>query len=139
MASSEKRSDISDFYFACRNGDIEFVKNYLTKLSDDDWNSNHFEPGAKSTPLHAASFYGHTEIVRLLLEHGCDRSKVNGYGLTAYEEAANDEVRRLFKRPTNDCDTPRFHDENIADCFDIVERPKEHVRFCCFRRTQLSD
>ncbi len=80
-----------------------------------------------STPLHAASFYGHKEIVQLLIEYGCDRSQINGHGLTAYEEAANDEIRQLFKRPTGDSTITRFQDENTDDCFDIVKRPKENV------------
>jgi ankyrin repeat protein len=34
------------------------------------------------TPLHAASINGHTEIVRLLLEHGADRRACYQYGQT---------------------------------------------------------
>jgi ankyrin repeat protein len=127
MATAKNPSEVSEFYLACRNGDVKFVQNYLTKLSDMKSDPNHFESIIKSTPLHAASFYGHTEIVQLLIEYGCDRSQVNGYGLTAYEEAANAEIRELFKRPTDDSGINRFRDETTEDCFDIVKRPKEHV------------
>lgn len=133
MTTSKRRSEPSELYLACRNGDIDFVKNYLTKLSDNQWNPNQFEATVKSTPLHAASHHGHKEIVQLLLDRNCDRSQLNGYGLTAYEEAANDEIRRLFKRPTSDSDTGRFQDETIDGCFDFVKRPKESVRNCYFR------
>src|SRR5579871_3274350 len=107
MATSEKSSHVSEFYQACRNGDVEFVKDYLNKLSPTKYNPNEFEPNVKSTPLHAAAYYGYKDIVELLIEHGCDRSEINQYGLTAYEEAANDEIRQLFKRPTNDSNIRR--------------------------------
>jgi hypothetical protein len=135
MATSEKRSEISEFYLACRNGDVKYVKDHLMKLSDTKWNLNNFEPIVKSTPLHAASFYGHKEIVQLLLEHGCDRSKVNSYGLTAYEEASSDEIRELFKRPRDGTATNRFHDEASDGCFDFVQQPKENVSIRRSRRT----
>jgi ankyrin repeat protein len=127
ITTSENRSEVSKFYLACRNGDVEFVKDHLMKLSDIKSNVNPFEPTVKSTPLHAACYYGHKEIVQLLLEHECDRSQINCYGLTAYEEAANDEIRQLFKRPTDGSGVHRFQDETIDGCFDFVKRPKEIV------------
>lgn len=134
MATSINPSEVSKFYLACRNGDIEFVKNHLKTLSPTIWNPNQFEPGVNSTPLHAASYYGHTEIVELLIEYGCDRSQTNSYGLTAFEEAANDEIRQLFERPNDICNGRRFHDETIDDCFDFVRRDKRFVsiRFIYF-------
>lgn len=131
MTAVKRRSEPSDFYLACRQGDIDFVKDYLKKYSD---NLNQFESTVESTPLHAASYNGHKEIVQLLLNHHCDRSQVNGYGLTAYEEAANDQIRQLFKRRMDDSETSRFHDDTIDGCFEFVKRPKESVRFRYFRR-----
>ena len=71
-----------------------------------------------STGLHAATFFGHVEVVRLLLQkRGVMRHRKNHHGLTAYEEAANDEIRQLFHRPN----TNRFssdstdNNENIFD------------------------
>jgi ankyrin repeat protein len=127
MATSKNPSQVSEFYLACRNGDVDFVKEYLTTLSPINSNPNNLELAVNSTPLHAASHHGHKEIVQLLIEYGCDRSQINGRGLTAYEEAANDEIRQLFKRPTSDYTITRFQDENTEDCFDIVKRPKENV------------
>ncbi|CAF1662721.1 unnamed protein product, partial [Adineta ricciae] len=128
MANSKESFLISKFYLACRNGDVEYVRNYLTILSPTKWNPNEIEIHINSTPLHAASFYGHAEIVKLLLQYGCDRSQTNSYGLTAYEEAANDEIRQLFNRPSDDDSiTSRFQDENITDCFEFVKPPKEYI------------
>ncbi|CAF4002511.1 unnamed protein product, partial [Rotaria sp. Silwood1] len=73
---------------------------------------NQLEPNG-STALHAASYGGHVEIVRLLLNKlGCRRDRRNRYGLTAYEEAFSEEVRRLFHRPDG---RNRFCPENDDD------------------------
>ena len=134
MATSENLSEVSEFYIACRNGDVQFVKHYLKNLSDPKCQPNHFEPSVKNTPLHAASYYGHKEIVQLLLQHECDRSQLNGYGLTAFEEAANDEIRALFKRPPDKDGMHRFVDESVHGWFDFVKQPKEKVRIRCSKR-----
>jgi len=87
---------LSNFYLACRDGNIEIVKNLLPLMSIEQINC--FEPNG-STALHAASYHGHTEIVRLLLISGASRSLRNlRYNLTPYEEARNDDIRRLFSR-----------------------------------------
>ena len=134
MTTLKNPSEVSKFYLACRNGDVEFVKNHLKTLSPTIWNPNQFESGVNSTLLHAASYYGHTEIVKLLIEYGCDRSQTNSYGLTACEEAANDEIRQLFERPSDTRTGYRFHDETTEDCFDFVKRDKRFVsiRFVYF-------
>lgn len=128
MSVTKQSPRVSEFYSACRNGDVDFVKEYLANHKKIPDNLNYLEPNVNSTPLHAASYYGHKEIVELLLEHRFDRSIINGYGLTAFEEAANDEIRNLFKRTQNSSSNRRFQDESIEDCFDVVRRPKEDVR-----------
>ncbi len=40
-----------------------------------------------STPLHGATFYGHADFVRLLLEHGADKTIKNNFGKTALDIA----------------------------------------------------
>jgi len=127
MSTPKCRFDISDIYLACRHGDVEFVKDYLKKLSETKQDPNHFESSIKSSLLHTASYHGHKEIVKLLLDHDCDRSLVNGHGITAYEVAANDEIRQLYKRRTNSSDAHRFQDETTDGCFEIVKLPKENV------------
>ena len=84
----------SDFYWACRNGDADSVKKLLLKLKSSD--INRVESNG-STALHAASYYGHASIVRLLLEKGADTAVRNRYGKTANEEASTEEVRGLFQ------------------------------------------
>ncbi|CAF4844179.1 unnamed protein product [Rotaria sp. Silwood1] len=97
----------SQLYFACRNGDIDKVKQILPTIPYDRLNQS--EPDG-STPLHTATFFGHLEIVRLLLhEYGCPRHRQNLHGLTAYEEAQTDEMRQLYHRPSN---KNRFLDES---------------------------
>lgn len=105
------------------------MKERLSNSSDATWNPNQFELSVQSTPLHAASYYGHKEIVQLLLQYGCDRSQTNAYGLTAYEEAADEEIRQLFKRPPDEFGFNRFQDGAIDDCFVFVRRPKDAISF----------
>jgi hypothetical protein len=87
---------LSDFYLACRDGNIEKVKKLLPSMSIEQ--IDQFEPNG-STALHAASYHGHAEIVQILLASGACRSLRNlRYNLTPYEEACNDDIRRLFSR-----------------------------------------
>jgi hypothetical protein len=84
----------SDFYWACRNGDMNIVKKMLPNLKSND--INRIESNG-STALHAASYYGHANIVRLLLERGADTTIRNKYEKTAKEEASTDEVHSVFE------------------------------------------
>ncbi|CAF1521432.1 unnamed protein product [Didymodactylos carnosus] len=102
-----QQGEASAFYWACRNGNIELVKELVTSISYE--NLNRLEPNG-STALHAATFYGQADIVHLLLhERGCRRDLLNLHGLTAYEEATSDKIRQLFHRPNN---VNRFCDES---------------------------
>ncbi|CAF0835541.1 unnamed protein product [Adineta steineri] len=92
---TEKKT--SDFYWACRNGDVDAVKRILPNLSSTD--VNRVESNG-STALHAASYYGHAVIVQLLLERGADTTIKNKYKKTAEDEASTDEVRAVFKAST---------------------------------------
>ncbi|CAF4488566.1 unnamed protein product, partial [Didymodactylos carnosus] len=91
---------------------------------------NRIEPNG-STALHAASFFGHADIVRLILEKpSASRSIRNKYGLTAAEEAKNVQIQELFQRQNG---TNRFIgeaniewrkvDQNILK--EIAEKRKE--------------
>ena len=127
MLTSDTSSEPSEFYLACRNGDKEFVKDYLKKCLKTGRNPNYFDTSVRSTPLHTASYHGHEEIVQLLLEHQADRSLLNVNGLSAYEVAANDEIRQLYRRPIDPSGLYRFRDENTDDCFDFVKETRRPV------------
>ena len=103
----------SDLYWASRAGDIDAVRQILANTNFNDL--NHLEPNG-STALHASSFFGHADVVRILLqERSVMRHRKNRHGLTAYEEAANDEIRQLFHRPNS----TRFCSDLIVDGKDI--------------------
>jgi hypothetical protein len=84
----------SDFYWACRNGDINTVEKILPNLTSSD--INRIESNG-STALHAASYFGHANIVRLLLQRGADTTIRNKFKETAKNEASTDEVRAIFE------------------------------------------
>ena len=107
IVNTPHKGEANVFYFACRNGDIDTVKNLLPTLSYD--RINELQPNG-STPLHAATYFGHGNIIRLLLdEYGCRRDQTNLYGLTAYEEAQADNIRKIFHRPSYN---NRFSDQS---------------------------
>ena len=114
--------DRSKFYHACRNGDIDTVREMLPTIPYDQLNQA--EPNG-DTPLHAATCSGHLDIVRLLLhEYSCQRHIRNRRGNTAYEEAQTDEMRQLYRRPANE---NRFND-NSQDTKQIFELVSSSVR-----------
>ena len=43
MTTLKKRLGPSEFYLACRNGDVNFVRDYLAKCSTMKWNPNQYE------------------------------------------------------------------------------------------------
>jgi hypothetical protein len=51
-----------------------------------------------STALHTAAFLCHTEIVRILLDHGADKSLKNVYGSTPLQSVAGpfSEVKPIY-------------------------------------------
>ena len=87
---------VSAFYLACRNGDLDTVEQMLPILTLDE--INQIEPNG-STSLHAACYYNHPQIVKLLLDYGALRSTRNSHGCTAFDEATTEQVKELFPRP----------------------------------------
>ncbi|CAF2053034.1 unnamed protein product, partial [Rotaria magnacalcarata] len=108
-----KKGEASEFYWACRNGDIETVRKIL---SQSDYNEINRLESNGSTALHAAVYYDRTEVVRILLrEYGVERHRRNLHNLTAFEEAADDEIRQLFMR----LETDRFCSNTNNECADL--------------------
>lgn len=99
LSDTRKQSSpplVSTFYYACREGNTVQVQLLLPTMSLDEINK--IEPNG-STALHVASYRGHHEIVKLLLEAGASRSIRNrNYSLTPFEEAPTEEIKRLFYR-----------------------------------------
>ena len=100
----------SNFYWACRNGDLDAVKKTLPNLKAPDLNRIELNG---STALHAASYYGHASIVGLLLRRGADATIRNKYGKTAKEEASTDETRALFETRMNMTEDDEDDDEQL--------------------------
>jgi hypothetical protein len=93
--TSSKNETPSAFYFACRNGDIETVQHLLTEFSLEKL--DRMEPNG-STALHAACFYKHIDIIKLLLERGFSRRVTNKYNNTPFDESDTETIRELFLR-----------------------------------------
>lgn len=107
----------SEIYKSCESGDIDYLK-ALVETSPILTNIIKLETNG-STALHVACSHGHANIVKLLLnEYNVDPYVVNNNGLTAYEEASNDEIRRLFHELERD--KYRFSsDENCPNPFEL--------------------
>jgi len=117
------RGKASDFYFLCKEDKIDEVRQILEdETSPPIEELNQLQPNG-STPLHAATFYNHKEIVKLLLEHNCPRTTLNLYGNTAYDEAKSVEMKQLFLRPNS---TDRFHETNTAETLSVF-LPEEDI------------
>ncbi|CAF1044309.1 unnamed protein product [Adineta steineri] len=97
-SNPSQSSTTSPFYYACRNGLIDVVREELPNMTLDEID---MVQSNGSTALHAASYYGHTEIVKLLLEKGARRSIQNSHKCVPYDEAEKEDIKKLFIRPLN--------------------------------------
>ncbi|CAF4739883.1 unnamed protein product, partial [Rotaria sp. Silwood2] len=70
----------------------------ITSISVNEINQFEETSLGKSTPLHAASYYGHHQVVEILLAFQADLTIRNFAGLTAYEEASTRDVACAFRR-----------------------------------------
>ncbi|CAF1517590.1 unnamed protein product, partial [Didymodactylos carnosus] len=84
---------ISPFYIACRNNNVELVKELLKTMTSAA--ISRIEPNG-STALHIASYKGHKEIVELLLQKGANHAIINKYNCTPLQEAKTDEIKQLI-------------------------------------------
>ncbi|CAF4930757.1 unnamed protein product [Rotaria sp. Silwood1] len=106
--------EASDFYRCCQRGSTSCARRILEDAASNGGPTieelNALQPNG-STALHAATYYGYTDIVELLLRYGCNRTTLNRYGKRAYEEAQTPEMKKLFDRPNS---TNRFHELDPA-------------------------
>ena len=91
-------------YLAARNGYYE-VSEYLIKKGI---NVNEVQQDG-STALHGAAFYGHENVVQLLIENGIDTKIKNRFGTTADEEAKTSPIRELILHSNKDRIMDLFH------------------------------
>lgn len=99
MAESNRPSlshgQASEFYMACRQGDLDLVNRYLKTMTPRE--VNRVEESNNSTALHAAAYFGHKDVVKRLLEIGASVHTRNAYGNKAEQEAKTSEIKELFK------------------------------------------
>ncbi|CAF1170123.1 unnamed protein product [Didymodactylos carnosus] len=112
MSGDYQRGNASDFYFACRNGNIDYVLEKLPGMSIEDINK--VEPNG-STAIHAATFYNHIDIVQELFKAGCSRTIYNNHGNRPYEEAQTEDMKKLYDRSSS----TRFHEQNVDKSYEI--------------------
>ncbi|CAF1019110.1 unnamed protein product [Didymodactylos carnosus] len=86
----------SKFYFAYRNNDAAVTALLKTASLDE---INGLMPDG-SIQLHAATYHGNNDIVKLLPDHGASRTLKNRYNYTPDDEAKMDDTKRLFQRIT---------------------------------------
>ncbi|CAF1026227.1 unnamed protein product [Adineta steineri] len=98
----------SRFYNACQDNNSSLVKHYLEIMSTEQ--INQIESNGSSA-LHAAAFYGHEEVVQILLKKGACCSKKNKYNCTPLEEAKTDKIKQMIRRRMN---KTRFVSDSIT-------------------------
>ncbi|XP_037046475.1 oxysterol-binding protein-related protein 1 isoform X2 [Bradysia coprophila] len=93
-SSSTTLTDTEEaFLKACRNGDLELVIELL-KLRDNEKVFFDISCKGKSksnlgwTPLHLATYFGHKEVMEILLSKGADINAINEMGDTCLHKAA---------------------------------------------------
>jgi hypothetical protein len=107
MASTTTLAATNEFYYACRNGMIDYVREKLPKMTLEEVDRIQ---GNGSTALHAACFYSQIEIVKLLLEKGASRSILKSHNSVPYDEIEKDEIKKLFMRQSN----TRFANDGLS-------------------------
>ncbi|CAF3709383.1 unnamed protein product [Rotaria sp. Silwood1] len=90
-------------YNLCKKNEIDNVRNILQTIDNRNIiNKNH--PSTGSTCLHVACYYGHREVVSILLDYGALRSVRNlAYNLTPYEETGRDDIKQLLLQQKQFC------------------------------------
>jgi ankyrin repeat protein len=104
---------------ACRSGDINRVTVLLKTISLSKINKADWTTG--NTPLHLATYYGHIDIVRLLLNHGAMRNISNYEIRIPANYASTTEMKNLFQRSTNDNSTRFVGDDSNEEKNEEIE------------------
>ncbi|CAF1071431.1 unnamed protein product [Rotaria sordida] len=95
--NDKNNSNIIDLlYHLCKENEIEKVQNILPFIGNINI-INEIQSSTGSTCLHVACYYGHRDMVKILLEYGAVHSIRNlRHNLTPYEEATTDDIKQLL-------------------------------------------
>eukprot|EP01126_Amoeba_proteus_P011092 TRINITY_DN14424_c0_g1_i2.p1 TRINITY_DN14424_c0_g1~~TRINITY_DN14424_c0_g1_i2.p1 ORF type:complete len:421 (-),score=71.10 TRINITY_DN14424_c0_g1_i2:77-1339(-) len=97
---SVNEEGLTFLYCAAKRGRLQMVK----ALLEDKWKGSttparlDIPTKKNSTALHAASYFGHPEVITYLLEQGAPMNMTNGSDQTPEEEAKTDEIRQIFSK-----------------------------------------
>ncbi|CAF3524100.1 unnamed protein product [Rotaria sp. Silwood2] len=113
-------------YHLCKENQIDKVRNTLQFINNRNIiNKIHTSTG--STCLHVACYYGHREIVYILLKYGALHSIRNlQHNLTPYEETNTDDIKQLFlneKKLCSDNDYDYIEWSMVGD--DLLDKRRE--------------
>ncbi|CAF3365154.1 unnamed protein product [Rotaria sp. Silwood2] len=99
FSSADDNNDsyiIDLLYNWCKENEIEKVRSLLPFIGNINI-INKIQNSTGSTCLHVACYYGHRDMVQILLEYGALHSIRNlRHNLTSYEEAPTDDIKQLF-------------------------------------------
>lgn len=87
-------AEIDQFFAAAENGNLETLKNLLSKRAKWELLRARDREGMDATPLHWAASSGHTDIAEFLISEGADLTAMSAYGETPLHWAARE---RRFK------------------------------------------
>jgi hypothetical protein len=83
-------------YNLCKENDIEKVEKILPSIGNINI-INKYQSSTGSTCLHVACYYGHRDMVKILLDYGALHSVRNiRHNLTPYEEVCREDIKQLF-------------------------------------------
>mmetsp|Transcript_7316 Transcript_7316/g.31099 ORF Transcript_7316/g.31099 Transcript_7316/m.31099 type:complete len:299 (+) Transcript_7316:153-1049(+) len=112
---------------ACRGGDLATVKAHL---AIETTNVNERVPQIEYTPLHYAVFYGHMDIVEVLVEHGAAMDVKTATGLSPLHIAVDQSNVAMCQTLLEGCADPSvvddlgctaLHRAVIKGSFEVVE------------------
>ena len=99
-------------YLSAKNGFYDICK-FLLEIGMDPNETQ----SSESTPLHAAAYYNHSDIVELLIEYGAKVNSTNIYNNSALDEAYFPNIKQILMKNNNDIITNFFFDlknKNLA-------------------------
>jgi len=83
-------------YHAVSSGNYDIVEYFLRSGCSLDFKYD------KSTPMHCAAYYGHYNLIPLLLKYGVPINIKNSFNNLPIDEACSPEIERLLKNASKD-------------------------------------